>query len=174
MFYDFTFFIPFMWQVFWAIAWFILGMSASILASSELIHTCFFDVPLTLYLYSKGWIHSRVVILMQLVSLIVTLFILISSYLLASCKAENFFFLYLFGLILFALPSLFGLFELNTNFKDYLKLNKPYISPKGYQYILKTYCIHYEVIHNDAKVNSKTVKQDYLRLRIGKIVLSMG
>jgi hypothetical protein len=173
MFYDLTFFIHFIGQFLWAFAWFILGVSVSVLAVSELIYTCFFDMPLTLYLFSKGWIRSSSVLFMHLVSLVITLCILISSYILASCRAENFLFHYLLGLILFALPSFFGLFELNTNFKDYLRQNKPYISQKGYQYILKTFCIHYEAVHTKAKVDKKNVKNDSIRLRIGKIVLSM-
>ncbi|WP_373530921.1 hypothetical protein [Vampirovibrio sp.] len=149
-------------------------MSASILALNELIHTCFFDLPLTLHLHNKGWMRSKAVLLMHSVSLMIALFILISSYLLASCQAQNFFFLYLFGLILFALPSVFGLFELDTNFKDYLTLNEPYISPKGYQYILKTFCVQYEAVHTKAEVHNKPVHPDSVQLRVGKIVLSMG
>lgn len=165
--------IPFFWQALWSLAWLFFGMWTSLISSNELIYTLFFDMPLTLYLYKKGWLYSKKLIVFYCCSILFATAIIVPSCLWASNQPLNYFVCYLIGLIICFLPAIAGLFELNTNFKDYLTLHEDNIRPEGYQYILKTFCIQYTAPQPEpTKLNA--VNDTQVRLKIGKFFFSLG
>lgn len=153
--------------------WSILGLLTSAVAVNQFISIFFFELPATLMLSRKGWLISRQPYGAYLICLLITVILSAASYHYALNYANQYFFCYVAGVLMFATLGAWDLLDVGNNLKTFLELNRPHISAHALTYLMNKYCVKFSenmAFSASSSSSDRGWKIGLLKVQLGRFI----